>query len=82
MIGLRSQASRTVSLDHIQQGADQNGLRATALNFTQALQVGSSPLGVIRLHPDDMRAPCRAGPGSYRWSDCESASPGNSRFLS
>lgn len=80
MIGLRSQAPSSVSLDFIQHGTGRDSSLNTALNFTQALQVGSSPLGVILLHPDDMRAPCRAGPGSYRWSDCEAVLPGASRF--
>lgn len=80
MIGLRSQAARGASMAYIGQGAQDSTTRCSALNTSNFLQVGSSPLGAIRRHPLDMRAPVGGGPGMYRWPDCAAVLPGASRF--
>jgi hypothetical protein len=83
MIGLRSQVASGISLQSIDRGEGSGDVsRAKSIHFTHTLQVGTSGLGVIRLHPDDMRAPCRAGPGAYRWAECRATQPLPSRFNS
>jgi hypothetical protein len=81
MIGLRDSSPSSVVLGEIQHSASSGPQPTAALKFAQSLQVGTSPFGIIRLAPDDMRAPCRAGPGSYRWSSCESVLVNSSRFI-